>query len=167
MSSFPVFANLSQTLKIWAANMKALNFERNMTTTIILTGVADGDILGYDGAEQKWTNRALLRNSLSERKTGRKTYDGRDIYIKELDLGVLPNATNKNVAHNIAGTVTVEAIYGRAVNSGAATTLPLPHPDPDANESVSVVRIGANIRVQTRIDFSSYTGRVQIEYTRE
>lgn len=163
MSKFAVLLNPMITLKNWQAGMSKLTFSHNMQSEVRLTEPRDGHILVYDDEIRKWVN--ISQNpSLEEQFTGRYTSDGKKIYWKEVNFGNLPNATTKNVAHNIDGTITAEKVWGRAVTG--ALTLPLPHANTTLNQNVVLYRDGVNVVIITAINLSAYTAKVWLDYTR-
>lgn len=84
--------------------------------------------------------------------------DGKTIYQKVLDIGALPNATDKNVAHGISNLDTFISIFGIAQNPTGPTYLTLPYPDSGfANQSVEIDADPTNVEISTGIDRTNYT----------
>lgn len=105
--------------------------------------------------------------STSEINTGKKWIDGKPIYRKVIEIGVLPNATSKSVAHGISNLGRVVQLYGTFINSpNKWATIPW----------VSTVAAGNNVfcevdasdvRVTTGVDRSTDTDcYVILEYTK-
>ena len=96
-----------------------------------------------------------------EADTGR-TINGNTVYERYINFGSLPNNGNKSVAHNITGLQDVIALEFIAdngttqqlMNWAATSTFSLIL----ANQSV--------VQIQNTTNFSSYSGRVLISYTR-
>lgn len=103
--------------------------------------------------------------STSEVETGLTWIDGSTIYKKTIDFGALPNADNKNVAHNISNLDKVVKIEGIALAGNRA--FPLPHVDP--GDTITGIRItveGAEIQIRTGIDRTALHGYVTLYYTK-
>lgn len=103
--------------------------------------------------------------STTEQLTGGKWIDGKPIYRKVVDCGSLPNATIKNVAHNISNFGQLVKVYGIWYDGTWYNPLPF----------VGISSVGANIilnvnatyiSIQTGTNRSSSTGVVTIEYTK-
>lgn len=95
--------------------------------------------------------------------------DGKTIYRKVIDFGALPNATKKEVAHNISNIdkfITVEGIATRQDDTKFTQSLPLVYMSSESNYNTT---LGANttyveIRcVENRDMFKAY---VTLEYTK-
>lgn len=88
------------------------------------------------------------------------------MYRKGIQLGALPNATTKSVAHGISNPH-LESIqlYGEADNGTAV--LPLPFPHPNAGVSIDLRYLDAtNVRLNTGNNWSTYTGYMWAEYAK-
>ena len=133
-----------------------------MTTTDPGEGsaLADNNYIGvYDG------DPIIVDYSTAEINTGAKWIDGRAIYKKTVDIGTLPNATTKEVAHGITNLANVIKFEGWTYNS--AQYFPLPYVSTTAVNSMAVMVRGANIRIITGIDRSDYTtSYVTLYYTK-
>jgi len=110
----------------------------------------------------------LLNYSTTEQATGRLWIDGKTIYTKTVDTGLLPNATSKTVAHGITGL----AVLIRITAMGAVTpnTLPIPMATVSVDPAVDQIQIfvsNTNIELDTgatnRSDHASF---VVLEYTK-
>lgn len=105
--------------------------------------------------------------SLAEQQTSRKWIDGKNIYVKTVNLGALPNAAAKAVALGETWD-TLVSMQGMATAS-SSTSLPLPFVSNAAslNNRISLHLSGAgDITVTTFIDRTNYVGRVVLEYTK-
>ncbi len=103
--------------------------------------------------------------STSEVETGLTWIDGSTIYKKTIDFGALPNAADKNVAHNISNLDKVVKIEGIALAGSRA--FPLPHVD--NGDVITCIRItveGAEIQIRTGIDRTAWHGYVTLYYTK-
>lgn len=107
-----------------------------------------------------------LDYSTTEKNTGMKWIDSKEIYKKTVNLGALPNATSINYPHgitNIDKIVSFEAIC----NDASGNTLPLPYVNMDSASYQTQIEIGStNILVKTGANLSAYTGYVTLYYTK-
>ena len=104
--------------------------------------------------------------STSEQDTGCKWIDGKPIYKKTVDIGALPNAGSKTVAHGIANLGLVIKAEGFASGSGGVrVTFPF----------ASVAAVGdqiamrfepTNIVILTGVNRSGFSGYVTLYYTK-
>jgi len=97
-----------------------------------------------------------------EAETGVKWADGNVIYKKVVDIGNLPNATSKNVAHGIANIHNLAIIRGVATDGSSY----LPMPYTTTTSQINIYATGTNIVVVTETDRSGFTGYVILEYTK-
>lgn len=101
--------------------------------------------------------------STAEKKIG-KWIDGKPIYRKMIDLGNLPNAATKNVAHGLTiANVNIVHFYGIAKSGNIY--LSLPHCSID-NTNDAIFINSKNITIQTGSNRSGYTGYCVLEYTK-
>ena len=141
-----------------------------------MRGVRTGQSPNAKGNDQRVPNNLrLLQTQLENRgsyklnretETGDVWIDGRPIFRTVLELGTLPNATVKDVSHNVPFRELLR-IYGYA--SDGMSTLPLPHSDGGASVVAVFAISGANgsIRISTGLDRTAYTtAYVVLEYTK-
>ena len=113
--------------------------------------------------EGKQTNIPIITTG-TEVKTGR-VIDGKEEYVKRLDIGNLPNATSKNVNHGLSN-VKIERLEGVATNNGLQA-LPLPFAsEQGVSSSIRLQSWGSYVSVYTGTDRSAFTGVVDIYYTK-
>ena len=107
-----------------------------------------------------------LSYSTEEVFTGSYWIDGKPIYRKVVDFGILPNATNKTVAHNISNIDKIISISGWTSNN--TQTLPLPYTNPSGlSYQIMVYANTTNVIVRTAIDRREYTTTyITLEYTK-
>ena len=115
------------------------------------------------------TNQQLTKDmiySLEEIDTGKTWIDGKPIYRKVVDIGALPNATTKTIAHGIANINNFTSITGIAYNSTRGLWANLPYPYSAAN--VCAIYAGRNnVFSVASVDFSDYVQAYAIlEYTK-
>lgn len=101
--------------------------------------------------------------STAERKIG-KWIDGSDLYEKTVNIGALPNATNKAVAHGITNLDKVISIEGFARRE--TVRLSIPYVGIVSNDGVQVYVNNSAIVITTGGDASEYSGYVTLRYTK-
>ncbi len=107
---------------------------------------------------------ALADYSTTEQVIGKWT-DGKPIYRKTIDIGQLPVATTKNVAHGVANIGKIMSATGFSFdNGGSCLALPLVSGTPEY--SIAVWCDSTNVKVSTYIDRSTYSGYINLEYTK-
>lgn len=90
--------------------------------------------------------------------------DGKTIYRKVVNFGALPNATVREVAHNITNIDYVISIVGMADNKTDFLQLPRVHTEPSLNIALQMNK--TNITILTGYNLSAYSAYVIIEYTK-
>jgi len=111
--------------------------------------------------------------STSEQATDRTWIDGRTIYQKTIDFGLLPNATLKSVAHGISNldfTIAWEAVAADTTGGGAGNTeYPLPASNTASLPNQIQLQInttGATINIRTGSNRSSYYAYITLFYVK-
>lgn len=96
----------------------------------------------------------------------KEAFNGNKVYCKTINIGSLPNATNKLVATGLnMSEVNIVRVEGTARNN-AGTTIPLPNTTPTTSYLIGCfVTAGGNIQIDTAIDRSEYNGVVRVYYT--
>ena len=91
--------------------------------------------------------------------------NGKTVYCKVVDVGALPNASNKLIASGLTmGDIEIVRVEGIAQNA-AGTTIPIPNPTPATNYTVGCfITAAGNIQLDAVIDRSEYTGIVRVYY---
>jgi phage minor structural protein len=89
--------------------------------------------------------------------------DGSIVYEKTVNIGTLPNATTKTVAHGISGLAWVVSLNGTCL--GSNTYLPLPFTDNTAvTNDIRIDANATNISIRTGQNYSAFHGYVTIRY---
>ena len=104
--------------------------------------------------------------SLEEREIGVWT-DGKPLYQKTVDTGLIPSNTTKKVAHNVANIETIVKYYGIALNSSGSDARALPYVA-FSDWSISLYVDETNISIYTVVNWENYYPRsyVTIQYTK-
>lgn len=109
----------------------------------------------------------ILDYSTNEVNTGIKWIDGRSIYKKTINFGTLPNATTKNVAHNISNLNKIIRLEGYTYNPTSLTTAPLPFSAPTATSNIAMNANSTDITVTTGVDRTSFSeSYITLYYTK-
>lgn len=95
-----------------------------------------------------------------------RTIDGSASYFMLVDLGAMPNATTKTVAHSIADTFRAVEINGAFRNPSTNDNRPLPYVSQSfATSQIAVIVDATNVNLITNANFSAFTqGYLVIEY---
>lgn len=112
-------------------------------------------------------NELVEQNTYSTTETVIGTWLGKPLYRKVIDMGALPNATAKDVQHNISNIDNVVHIYGWAYRSSDNFRIPLPFTSPDVSANALLGVLGNYVRITTGTDRSSFAVSYAIlEYTK-
>ena len=119
----------------------------------------------------KELNEKITRNSTysTEEQAVGTWIDGKTIYRKVINFGALPNATKKEVQHNISNISNFTKIEGIAIrNDGTKFTqsLPLVYKNAEMFYNTSLAVDNTKIEIQTDGDRSIFNGYVTLEYTK-
>lgn len=107
--------------------------------------------------------------STSEVKTSKVWIDGKSIYRKVIDIGALPDNTQKAVASGVDfSTAFLVKMYGVCKHSSSNVCFALPFSNPSTLGYSIMLNIDSqnNVVVTTGTDRTEYTGYVIIEYTK-
>lgn len=107
-------------------------------------------------------SRGKVEYSTSETLTNKVWIDGKPIYRKTVNVGALPNATTKTVAHNILNISNVLDMYGYA--TGGTDWIPLPRPD--STYPITIWVTATDVCLACTTNQSSRSGYVTLEYTK-
>lgn len=92
--------------------------------------------------------------------------DNKPLYAKTVGIGTLPNNATKLTAHGISDIDTICSIDGIAYD-GSGKTIPLGYINVDSYTYDVQVEVGkVNVEIKTKIDFTSYTGYITVQYTK-
>lgn len=123
----------------------------------------DGNVLKLYSTNSQQSTRSY---STSEAYTGESWIDGKSIYRKTIDIGTLPNATTKTVAHGISNLGLVIKAEGFASeSSGVRMTFPFASVAA-VGDQVAMRFEATNIVIITGVDCSSFSGYVTLYYTK-
>ena len=104
----------------------------------------------------------MLNYSTSEAWTGLLWLDGKKIYQRTINFGVLPNAATANVAHGIANISYVTSINLQASGSGYFASIFV---SATSTNNIGCYVNGTDIFVETGSNRSSWSAYVTLQYT--
>lgn len=123
----------------------------------------------YNGALYNIQDAEAQKNlvySQNEIDTGKIWIDGKKIYRKVINCGVLPDGKEKEIPHNIKDYDTFLSIRGIAIYRQAKSFISLPF-SAQGNESIKITILGENIVIGTYIIRQYFTESYAIlEYTK-
>ncbi len=94
--------------------------------------------------------------------------DNKHVYLRRVNLGILPNATTKEIAISL-GNVTLIKMEGVAIRHADNYVLPLPHANTaNVANQVSIRYNGSTKKIEliTNSDMSLYTGYINLYYVK-
>nr|DAL39948.1 MAG TPA_asm: Baseplate wedge protein [Caudoviricetes sp.] len=119
----------------------------------------------------KELNEKITRNSTysTEEQAVGTWIDGKTIYRKIINFGALPNATKKEVQHNISNISNFTKIEGIAIRNDETKftqSLPLVYKNAEMFYNTALAVDNTIIEIQTAGDRSMFNGYVTLEYTK-
>ena len=108
-------------------------------------------------------------NVSNEVLTG-ETFAGKPVYMRLVDIGVLPNNTSKTINTGITNVYYfwIDPTYSMVVAGGAGYPLPYVDPDNVANSiAARLIAHGQQAVITTRANWSTYVGFVAVKYTEQ
>lgn len=137
-----------------------------------------GDILDSAKMNQNFASLKAAVESIdpqyssAETLTHKRWIDGKQIYRKVIDVPNLPNNSTINIAHGLtfgsfAGQVSsVVSLSGVGTESTNGTIIPLPFYHTSGTGGIQMTMNGTNLTLIATPNFSNYTAKVILEYTR-
>lgn len=94
--------------------------------------------------------------------------DGKPIYRKVIDFGILPNSTNKEVQHNISNLQNFVKIDGIAIrnDNNFWQAIPLTYRSADTSYNTALTVTQSKVVITCDADRSMFNGYVILEYTK-
>ena len=119
----------------------------------------------------KELNEKITRDSTysTEEQAVGTWIDGKTIYRKVINFGALPNATKKEVQHNISNISNFTKIEGVAIRNDETKftqSLPLVYKNTEMFYNTALAVDNTIIEIQTAGDRSMFNGYVTLEYTK-
>ena len=115
-----------------------------------------------NGTWKNWSSFNIITTGI-EFKTGR-IIDGKEEYGKRINIGALPNATDKSIPTGLTN-VKYTGMRGMATNNSSFICLPATAVS-SMTQQVNIYITNNSIYLQTGNDRSSYTGTVTVYYTK-
>lgn len=105
--------------------------------------------------------------SESEQNTGKTWIDGKAIYQKTVDFGALPNATVKEVNHNISSLDTIIQTFCYAYSATFTEYLPIPYADSAGGTAQVQLKITpTTVKIAAGLNGSTYVCFCTLFYTK-
>ena len=142
--------NVSFEIMSNKTNIAALNFEDTVSGEILIKSHNIRNPYEITTGQETATNEYI---------------DGKQVYMKRINCGALPNASQKAVAHGVSGFVLTDIKAVFAGTSGDRLFVPYVNPN-NVSESIALGLNNNNIYLTTAVDYSSYTGYVTMYYTK-
>lgn len=101
--------------------------------------------------------------------TGEK-FGGKPVYMRLVDVGVLPNNTSKTINTGITNAYYfwIDPTYSMVISGGAAYPLPYVDPNNVANSiAARIIANGQQVVITTHSNWSTYAGFVAVRYTKQ
>ena len=135
------------------------------------TVVVKGDVIQETGTASttnvysaKAIDNKLKTNIVIGKEVATNVYIGdKQVFIKKIDIGSLPNATRKIVETGLTN-VKVTKIHGIARSS--TIQIPLPFAYPELPSCIGVMFINGSLYINTGSDRTDFTGEITIHYTK-
>lgn len=131
-----------------------------VTTAKVADGAITSDKIDF-------TTLLFGNYSLQEVDTGFVWTDGKHIYKKTIDIGNLPNNSEKQVAHGITSIDTlILPPIGAVKNNIGSVFVALPNPGMTNSASIEIWVSNTSINITTGTDRSALSGHVTLYYTK-
>ena len=99
-----------------------------------------------------------------------ETFGGKPVYMRLVDIGVLPNNTSKTINTGITNAYYfwIDPTYSMVISGGAAYPLPYVDPNNVANSiAARIIANGQQVVITTYSNWSTYAGFVAVRYTKQ
>lgn len=140
----------------------------NVTGVDIIPEVAP-DIPTLNAALSNKINAYDMSIGAGEILTGEK-FGGKPVYMRLVDVGVLPNNTSKTINTGITNAYYfwIDPTYSMVISGGAAYPLPYVDPNNVANSiAARIIANGQQVVITTHSNWSTYAGFVAVRYTKQ
>ena len=151
------------------------NLQPYLVTNFIIkaknTVVVKGDVIQENGTSSenntysaKAIDNKLKTNIVIGKEVATNEYEGgKQVFIKEIYISSLPNATRKIVETGLTN-VKVTKIHGIARNS--TLQIPLPFTYPELPSCIGIMFVNGSLYINTGSDRTDLTGEITIYYTK-
>lgn len=161
------FQNINNQIELWGSGVGSISGHRYLK---FRSKEAYANATFYATVQYtKTTDSAIAIGSENEYSTDEKIVgtwiDGKPIYQKTVNIGSLPNAGTKEIAHGITSLDKVISSGGIAVNSSYNLTIPRISSNSAYNIYLLAVT-ATDIQVNAPFNASDYTGYITLQYTK-
>lgn len=151
------------------------NLQPHIVTNFIIkaknTVVVKGDVIQENGTASenntysaKAIDNKLKTNIVIGQEVATNEYEGgKQVFIKEIYISSLPNATRKIVETGLTN-VKVTKIHGIARDS--SIQIPLPFAYPELPSCIGIMFVNGSLYINTGSDRTKFTGEITIYYTK-
>lgn len=151
------------------------NLQPSLTLNYIIkaknTVVVKGDVIQENGTASenntysaKAIDNKLKTNIVIGQEVATNEYEGgKQVFIKEIYISSLPNATRKIVETGLTN-VKVTKIHGIARDS--SIQIPLPFAYPELPSCIGIMFVNGSLYINTGSDRTKFTGEITISYTK-
>ena len=151
------------------------NLQPSLTLNFIIkaknTVAIKGDVIQETGTASetnvysaKAIDNKLKTNIVIGKEIATNEYeDGKQVFIKKIDISSLPNATRKIVETGLTN-VKVTKIHGIARDS--SLQIPLPFVYPELPSCIGIMFVNGSLYINTGSDRTGLTGEITIHYTK-
>lgn len=165
----------SLTAKAAGGGQAHNNLQPSLTLNYIIkaknTVVIKGDVIQENGTASenntysaKAIDNKLKTNIITGQEVATNVYIGdKQVFIKKIDIGSLPNATRKIVETGLTN-VNVTKIHGIARDS--SIQIPLPFVYTELPSCIGVMFVNGSLYINTGSDRTGLTGEITIHYTK-
>ncbi len=145
----------------------AENFIIKAKNTVVVKGdvIQETDTASENNTySAKAIDNKLKTNIVIGKEVATNEYEGgKQVFIKKIDIGSLPNATRKTVETGLSN-VKVIKLHGIARDS--SLQIPLPFVYPELPSCIGIMFVNGSLYVNTGSDRTGLTGEITIYYTK-
>lgn len=143
------------------------NFIIKAKNTVVIKGeiIQENDTASENNTySAKAIDNKLKTNITTGQEVATNEYeDGKQVFVKKIDIGSLPNATRKTVETGLSN-VKVTKLHGIARNS--TLQIPLPFVYPELPSCIGVMFVDGSLYINTGSNRTDLTGEITIYYTK-
>lgn len=90
--------------------------------------------------------------------------DGKDVYVKRVNIGALPNATHKDVSSGLSN-ITINKLEGVGIRTTDNLTIAIPYSAVNFLVAAMYVSSTNVVRITSQADMSAYIGYMNVYFT--
>lgn len=119
---------------------------------------------------EKMVDNKLLTETQQDITTNREPVkcgykiDGKDVYVKRINIGALPNATHNDVSSGLSN-ITINKLEGAGIRTTDDLTIAIPYAAPNFLVAAMYMPSTNAVRITAQSDMSAYIGYINIYFT--